>query len=88
MTVRVHPYGTEQTVIDNFQSGDSATDTWGLFGVTPIAQQSNSALATLTATSATAGGFGFTASAQFEALMAQVKAITSALKSYGVITTV
>lgn len=88
MTVKVHPYGTEQTVIDNFQAGDASTDTWAVLGATPIAQQSAAALATLAITSATTGGFGFTTSAQAMALVDQVKAICSALKSVGIITTV
>ena len=87
MTVRVHPYGTEQTVIDNLQAGDASTDTWAVLGATPIAQQSAAALATITITSATAGGFGFTTSAQAMAIVDQLKAITSALKGVGIITT-
>lgn len=88
MTIKVHPYGSEATVIDNLQSGDSATDTVGFYGVTPIAQQSGAALATIAITSATSGGFGFTTSAQAMALVDQVKAITSVLKAVGILTTV
>lgn len=38
MTVKVHPYGDEATVIDNFQSGDATSDTFGAYGTTPITQ--------------------------------------------------
>lgn len=77
----LNPYG-------DVQIGDASTDTLGFYGATPIAQQSAAALATIAVTSATAGGFGFTTSAQAMALVDQVKAITSALKGLGVLTTV
>jgi hypothetical protein len=74
---------------DGVNHGRSATDKIGFYGLaTPIAQQSASALTTLSVTSGTAGGFGFTTSAQFEAMIAQQKAIVSGLKSLGIWTTV
>ena len=70
-----------------FQVG-GASDSIGFYGVTPVARQSGAALATIAITSATAGGFGFTTSAQAMALVDQVKAITSVLKTAGILTTV
>lgn len=66
----------------------SSTDTLGFYGATPIAKQSAAALTTLATTSGTAGGFGFSTSAQFEAMIAQQKAMVSGMKSLGVWTTV
>jgi hypothetical protein len=65
---------------------DATTDKIGFYGLTtPIVQPASSAIATLAVTSATAGGFGFTTSAQFEAAVAQLKAITSALRGLGIV---
>jgi hypothetical protein len=68
--------------------GQDASDLVGFHGVTPVAQASGAALATIAITSATTGGFGFSTSAQAMALVDQVKALTSVLKAKGILTTV
>ena len=68
--------------------GQSSSDLVGFHGVTPTAMASGAALATLAITSATTGGFGFTTSAQAMALVDQVKAVVSVLKTKGILTTV
>jgi hypothetical protein len=75
--------GPDGTVI-----GTTSSDLIAFFGATPVVQQSSAALATIAITSATSGGFGFTTSAQAMALVDQVKAITSVLKTFGLLTTV
>jgi hypothetical protein len=73
-------------ITDGLNIGRSTTDKIGFYGLaTPIVQPASSAIATLAVTSATAGGFGFTTSAQFEAAVAQLKAITSALRGLGIV---
>lgn len=73
---------------DGVVLGRSATDKIAFFNATPAVQQSGSALATLAVTSGTAGGFGFTTSAQFEAAVNQLKALVSIGKTFGWLTTV
>lgn len=68
--------------------GQSSTDKISFWGVTPVVQQSGAALASIGVTSATAGGFGTTTSAQFMALVTRVDAIISVLKTTGIIASV
>lgn len=75
--------GSDGTVL-----GLGASEKIAFFNATPVVQQSGAALATIAITSATTGGFGFTTSAQAMALVDQVKAITSILKTFGLLTTV
>jgi hypothetical protein len=71
---------------DGVNHGRSASHKIGFYGLAaPIVQPASAAVATLAITSATAGGFGFTTSAQAMALVDQVKAITSALRGLGLI---
>jgi hypothetical protein len=58
--------------------------TVGFYGTTPIVQQASAVIATLAVTSGTAGGFGFTTSAQFEAAVQQLQFIASVLRNLGV----
>jgi hypothetical protein len=72
---------------DGAVHGRSATDKISFYNATPIVQSSSATLVTLATTSGTAGGFGFTTSAQFEAMIAQQKAVVSILRSLGFATT-
>lgn len=54
-------------------------------GVTPTAQRAGAAQSTLTVTTMTQGGYGFTSSAGFTALLAQVEEIRAALVGKGLI---
>lgn len=59
-------------------------DLVAFYGVTPVAQQSGSAMATLVATIATTdSGFVFATSAGFNALVAQVQALRDLVVTLG-----
>jgi hypothetical protein len=65
--------------------GASTTAKVSFHGVTPTAQRAGAAQATLTLTSATAAGFGFTTSAAFSAMTAQLEEIRAALVEKGIL---
>jgi hypothetical protein len=63
--------------------GQSATDLVGFWGTAPSAQRTSSAQAALTLTTATTGGYGFTTTTGFSALVAQVNEIAAMLTAAG-----
>lgn len=66
--------------------GASATSTVGFYGVTPIVQPTNANQAALTSTTATAtGGFSFTTSTAFSAMLAQLENIRASLVLLGLL---
>lgn len=68
---------------DGTSCGRSSSDKFSFHGVTPVARYESSALVTISY-SPTSGGFGFTTSAQFQALLAKVNAIQDALELKGI----
>jgi hypothetical protein len=73
---------------DGSSFGLTSSEKISFFGATPVVRQSGAALATIAITSATAGGFGTTTSAQFMSIVDQLNAVTSVLKTFGLLTTV
>jgi hypothetical protein len=65
--------------------GQSATEKIGFFGITPAIQPTNAAQAALTATTAVSSGFGFTTSANFAAMLAQLENIRASLVTLGLL---
>jgi len=63
--------------------GQSATDLIGFWGTSPSAQRTSSSQAALTLTTATTGGYGFTTTTGFSALVAQVNEIAATLTAAG-----
>jgi hypothetical protein len=81
MAVEYLDCGNDDGIVVGRSSGKMA-----FYGLeSPLVKPSSTALATLAITSTTVGGFGFTTSAQADALVAQVKAITSALVGLGLL---
>lgn len=64
--------------------GGATTDKISLYGVTPIAQRTNSAQATVTVT-LTTGGVGFVTTAQAQAVVDQLTELRNALVALGAI---
>jgi hypothetical protein len=86
MTVKVNPYGSEATVIDNLQSGDSTSDLVGFYGKTPVAQITVTAIGTTTISQvATSGKWAFASSTAALAFVASVKSIQTALDTLGLV---
>lgn len=67
------------------QVGLTATDTIGFYGAAPVAQAA--VVAAITTTQLTTTAFGFTTTAQANALIAAVNSILVALKAYGLMAT-
>jgi hypothetical protein len=86
MTVKVHPYGSEATVIDNLQGGDASTDTQGFFGATPIVQPSVTAIGTTTISQvATSGKWAFASSTAALAFVLRVQQLQDKLDALGLV---
>jgi hypothetical protein len=70
---------------DGCQIGGAATDKVAFFGIAPTTQPTNAAQAALTLTTATSGGFGFSTSAAFLAMVAQLENIRASLVLLGLL---
>ena len=69
-----------------YQIGVSASSKVGFFGITPTTQPTNAAQAALTLTTATAsGGFAFTTTTGFSAMLAQLENIRASLVLLGIL---
>lgn len=64
-------------------NGNSASSLYGAYGATPIVQPTNAAQAALTLTTGVSGAFGFTTSAAFNAMTAQLENIRASLVLLG-----
>jgi len=65
------------------QFGASATSLNAFYGATPIAQRSSAAQTTIVATVSATAGRGFTTSAKFNAVIAQLAEICATLTTLG-----
>jgi len=70
---------------DGAQIGKSTTEKVAFYGVTPIAQRSGAAQAAPTLTTATTGGFGFSAATAMDTFVAHVAELRAAMVALGLI---
>lgn len=68
-----------------YSVGNSATDTIGFYGVTPVVQPSGAAQTAVATTGAVTTGFGYSTTAQANAIVTLVNALRSALVLEGLI---
>lgn len=80
VTKQLSDKGTDGTLL-----GQSATDLISFYGATPVVQPS--VLSAVTTTQPTATVFGFTTTAQFNALISAVNTIIANLKTLGLMAT-
>jgi hypothetical protein len=77
--------GVAMSVMEFDGLSTSSGSTVGFYGVTRVAQPANAAQAALTLTTATSNGFGFSTSAAFSAMTAQLENIRASLVLLGLL---